>query len=145
MIDTLSIMKLINFHLSYNWSQDLLRGIFESLEDGELKDLVDEIVPFSQEFSHNLKPILDDDDMKKHGLFSNEPLLDRYKKKTPIDRRTEEEIQAELDALEEVRKKAEEERLKKEAEEIQKKEREAAAKKAKDEKQKKEKEDNEKK
>jgi len=63
-IDTLSIMKLINFHLSYNWSQDLLRGIFESLEDGELKDLVDEIVPFSQEFSHNLKPILDDDDMK---------------------------------------------------------------------------------
>ena len=83
-------MKLINFHLSYNWSQDLLRGIFESLEDGELKDLVDEIVPFSQEFAHNLKPILDDDDMKKHGLFSNEPLLERYKKKTPIDRRTEE-------------------------------------------------------
>lgn len=63
-VDTLAIMKMINFHLSYNWSQDLLRGIFENLEGGELKDLVEEIVPFHAEFSHNLKPILDDDDMK---------------------------------------------------------------------------------
>ena len=40
-VDTLAIMKMINFHLSYNWSQDLLRGIFENLEDGEIKDMVE--------------------------------------------------------------------------------------------------------
>lgn len=114
MIDTLSIMKLINFHLSYNWSQDLLRGIFESLEEGELKDLVDEIVPFSQEFSHNLKTILDDDDMKQQGLFSEKPLLLRYKNKEIIDRRSDQEIQDEIDAIENARKKAKEEREAKE-------------------------------
>ena len=78
-VDTLAIMKMINFHLSYNWSQDLLRGIFENLEDGEIKDMVEQIVPFSSEFSHNLKPILDDDDMKQQGLYSEETLLERYK------------------------------------------------------------------
>jgi len=107
-------MKLINFHLSYNWSQDLLRGIFESLEEGELKDLVDEIVPFSQEFSHNLKTILDDDDMKQQGLFSEKPLLLRYKNKEIIDRRSDQEIQDEIDAIENARKKAKEEREAKE-------------------------------
>ena len=57
-------MRLINFHLSYNWSQDLLRDIFANLENGELRDLVEEIVPFSKEFSHNLTTVLDDEDMK---------------------------------------------------------------------------------
>jgi hypothetical protein len=42
----------------------LLRDIFANLENGELKDLVEEIVPFSKEFSHNLTTVLDDDDMK---------------------------------------------------------------------------------
>jgi acyl-homoserine lactone acylase PvdQ len=63
-VDTLALLRLINFHLSYNWSQDLLRDIFANLENGELKDLVEEIVPFSKEFSHNLTTVLDDEDMK---------------------------------------------------------------------------------
>ena len=84
-IDSLVIMRLMNFHLSYNWSQDLLREIFGDLEDGALKDLVEELVPFNAENSINLKTILDEDDMKQAGLYSEETLMSRYKSKTPID------------------------------------------------------------
>jgi len=42
----------------------LLRDILSNLEDGELKDIVDEIVPYNSEFAYNLKSVLDDDDMK---------------------------------------------------------------------------------
>jgi hypothetical protein len=66
-----------------------------SLEDGDLKDIVDEIVPFSNEFSHNMVTILDDDDMKQQGLYSDETLMSRYKSKTIIDRRSDEEIMQE--------------------------------------------------
>lgn len=69
-----------------------MRDIFANLEDGELKDLVEEIVPFSKEHSHNLKTVLDDDDMKSVGLYSEVPLMERYKKKEKFDRRSEEEI-----------------------------------------------------
>ena len=33
-IDTLVILKLVNFHLSFNWSQDLLREVLGRLEGG---------------------------------------------------------------------------------------------------------------
>jgi len=59
-VDSLSLMRLINFHLSYNWSQDMLRDIFGSLEDGELKDLVEELVPFNAANSFKVKPVLND-------------------------------------------------------------------------------------
>lgn len=88
-------MRLINFHLSYNWSVDLLRDIFGGLENGELKDLVEEIAPFTSEFSHNLTTVLDADDMKQDGLFNEVPLLERYKSGTVFDRRSDQEIEAE--------------------------------------------------
>lgn len=78
-IDSLSLMRLINFHLSYNWSQDLLRDIYGSLEGGELKDLVEELVPFNLDNSYNLKSVLDDADMKQAGLYSEIGLMERYK------------------------------------------------------------------
>ena len=70
----------------------MLRDIFANLEDGELRDLVEEIVPFSKEFSHNLTTVLDDQDMKQAGLYSSKTLMDRYKDKEIFDRRTDEEI-----------------------------------------------------
>ena len=79
-------MRLINFHLSYNWSQDLLRDIFSNLENGELKDLVEELVPFNSEFAFNFKSVLDEDDMKQDNLLFesediNNSLVSRYKDK----------------------------------------------------------------
>ena len=55
-VDSICIFKLLNFHLSWNWGQDLLR---EVLETSGLEDMVEELFPFTSEFSHNLVTIMD--------------------------------------------------------------------------------------
>lgn len=77
-VDSLAIMKIMNFHLSGNWNHDLLRDILGALEEGELKDMVNELLPFNAEFSHKLKSALDDDDMKSVNLWHKDTLLSRY-------------------------------------------------------------------
>ena len=47
--------------------------------------MMEELIPFNAEFSYNLQTILNDDDMKQAGLYSEIPLLDRYKSKTVFD------------------------------------------------------------
>ena len=62
-IDSLAVMRLINFHLSYNWSQDLLRHIISNQlgkVDPELVNLVDELVPYSTEHSYKMQTILNE-------------------------------------------------------------------------------------
>ena len=49
----------------------MLRDILSNLEDGELKDLVEELVPFNSEFAHNLKSVLDDEDMMQDDMLLN--------------------------------------------------------------------------
>lgn len=83
--DSLAIIKLVNFHLSYNWSQDLLRDIFSSLEGGQLEDLVEELVPFNLEGSYNLVTILDEEDVIKEGLHADSSLTERYQTKEVHD------------------------------------------------------------
>lgn len=46
-VDSLSVMRLMNFHLSMNWSQDLLRDIYADLEEGELADMATELAPYT--------------------------------------------------------------------------------------------------
>ena len=62
-VDSLSILKLLNFHLSWNWSQDLAREAIASYHK-DLEEMVEELAPFTAEFSHNLVTILNDDDIK---------------------------------------------------------------------------------
>lgn len=101
-VDSLVVAKIINFNLSYNWSQDLLRYILGSeLEkvDAELRDLVEELVPFNMEHAHNLegKTILSEQEVREAGLDdpSGATLMERYKSRTPMERRTKEEIEKE--------------------------------------------------
>lgn len=64
-IDSLAIMRLINFHLSANWNQELVRFIIqEQLDkvDPELIDLVDELVPYSDKDSFKIQTILNDEE-----------------------------------------------------------------------------------
>ena len=42
--DSISILKMITYHLSWNWEQDLIR---ELLSETELVDMVEELVPFT--------------------------------------------------------------------------------------------------
>ena len=62
----------------------MLRDIITNLENefgesGDLKDIADEMVPFSAEFAHNLHTTLDEKQMKDIGLYSDKTLLERYK------------------------------------------------------------------
>lgn len=38
--------------------------------------MIEEIVPFTSEFSHNLVTILDKADVRKNGMFKEESILD---------------------------------------------------------------------
>jgi penicillin amidase len=69
MADIISIARLISFHLSWNWNQDLER---EALRQNhpDIADLVEELVPFSSEFLSALVTVVDDDDLKEWGQYS---------------------------------------------------------------------------
>jgi len=60
-VDSIGIIKLLNFHLSWNWSQDLLR---EVMDDFGLEDLLEEIVPFTAEYTHKMVTIIGEEDIK---------------------------------------------------------------------------------
>lgn len=47
----------MNLHLTWNWAQDLLRDHLSSNND-ELKEMIEEIVPFTSEYSYNMVTIL---------------------------------------------------------------------------------------
>ena len=40
---------------------------------------MDEIIPFTSDKLHDMVPIVEDDDLKQWGMYSDESLLDRYR------------------------------------------------------------------
>lgn len=103
--DSICILKLLNFHLSWNWGQDLLRDV---LEKEGLSDMVEEIFPFTAEYAHNLVTIMDAEDLKGTALWSDETLIERYYKskgKKFVKRLSKSELEARR--LEEERTQAE--------------------------------------
>jgi hypothetical protein len=48
------------------------------LDEAGLGDIVEEIFPFTAEFSHNLVTIIDPEDIKDTELWSDETLVDNY-------------------------------------------------------------------
>jgi len=46
----------------------------------DLAELFDEIIPYQTKYLHNLVTIVDDDDLKKAGQWSNETLQERFDK-----------------------------------------------------------------
>ena len=70
----------------------MLRDVVEELEDGALKDMAEELVPFRGEHAWNLTSIMNEEEMKAEGLWSETGLQERYKSKTLHDYRTSEEI-----------------------------------------------------
>jgi len=79
-VDTLCLISMMNFHMTQNWSMDLIRHILSSLEDGALKDLVEAVIPFSSNHNYNLTTILNDKEMGELGLLHPEKktILQRY-------------------------------------------------------------------
>lgn len=83
---TVGILKLLTFHLSWNWAQDLFR---EVLLISDLEDLVEEIIPFTANYSTNMVTIVDTEDIKGTPHWSDETLSERYlrdkKKRKPAN------------------------------------------------------------
>ena len=79
-VDTVCMFKLLTFFHSLNWGQDLMRDVLEnnlSLDS----DLVEQLIPFTSEYSHNLVTIFDENDLKDSSYWSSaEDLLSQYKK-----------------------------------------------------------------
>ena len=44
-----------------------------------MEDLVEELAPFTSDFLAEGTSIIDDDDLKEWGIYSDESLLDRYR------------------------------------------------------------------
>lgn len=64
-IDTICTVRALNFFMSFSWHQDLIRDIIANLENeegnvGDLRDLAEEMVPFTSEFAHNLHTTLNE-------------------------------------------------------------------------------------
>jgi acyl-homoserine lactone acylase PvdQ len=83
-VDTVCIFKLLNFMHSWNWGQDLIRDVLENNLNLD-PDLVDQLIPFTSEHSHNLVTIFDKNDLKESSFLSEaENLNDLYKKTRDI-------------------------------------------------------------
>jgi acyl-homoserine lactone acylase PvdQ len=75
-IHSLALLRLLNFHLSANWSQELMRDILDQL-GGLDAELVDEMVPFNRDHfgGSRFVTILDESDLEKP---SQQTLMERY-------------------------------------------------------------------
>ena len=85
-IDSIACVKLMGFNLSWNWANDLLR---ESLRQKhpDLAEIVEDLVPFTSDKLPETLPIVDEEDLKQWGHYSEVSVLDRYRAATENVRR----------------------------------------------------------
>jgi len=76
-VDSICVLKLMNFHLSWNWMNDLTRESIKRLHP-ELADMAEEISPFHKGFLAKLTTVLDEEDLKAWDQYSDKTLLERY-------------------------------------------------------------------
>jgi len=81
--DSLALIQVLNFKLSWNWMNDLARYAYKT-RDPEIGAITEELLPFSAENLYKLVNVIDDDDLKKMGQFSEETLTQRYHKAAEI-------------------------------------------------------------
>lgn len=62
-IDSLAILKSLNFHLTWSWQMDLHRTLVSVLHP-DLEELIEELLPMSSEFAYDMVTVLADDDIK---------------------------------------------------------------------------------
>ena len=75
--DTIALLKYKSFYLSWNWMHDLGREALRQ-KHPDLADLREEINPFLSEDMIDLTTIIDDDDLKAFGQYSEKTLIEKY-------------------------------------------------------------------
>lgn len=78
-VDSMLMVRFISFHLTWNWAADLQREALRQAHP-DLAALLEEIMPFTADHLVDAVSIVDDDDLKRAGMFSDEPLLKKYKR-----------------------------------------------------------------
>lgn len=74
---------MISFLLTWDWAANLQReGLRQSHPD--LSNLMEELMPFTADYLNDLVPIVDDDDLKSQGQYSEETLVERYRKSADL-------------------------------------------------------------
>ena len=68
---------IMHMGITWDWLNDLVRDIHK-MESQELMELSEQLTPFSSHYLHNLVTILDDDDLKQMGRYSEKTLSERY-------------------------------------------------------------------
>ena len=82
-VDCIITIKMMSLMLTWDWAANLQReGLRQKHPD--LSNLMEEIMPFTTDFLYDVVPIVDDSDLKKQGLYSDEPLVKRYRKSADI-------------------------------------------------------------
>lgn len=75
----MATFRILSFHLQSNWVDDLTREALRQLHP-DLDVLKEEIDSYMDDFFHHTAPVLDDDDLIKAGMFSEESLVERFRK-----------------------------------------------------------------
>ena len=66
--DTLTVSKLMEFHLTTNWGTEIYTEFLRSRFDSE--DIIEKILPFEEKnFAYYTTNIMNDDELKQMGLY----------------------------------------------------------------------------
>ena len=76
-VDTIALLKYKSFYLSWNWMHDMGREALRQ-KHPDLADFAEELNPFTSDNFMDLVTIIDDDDLKAIGQYSEKTLLERY-------------------------------------------------------------------
>ena len=65
-VDCILTVRLMSFHLTWNWANDLQKLAMRQSHP-DIADILEEVIPFTTDFLHDVVPIVDDDDLKQWG------------------------------------------------------------------------------
>ena len=68
---------MMGLSLTWNFSLDYTREAVRQMHP-DLAELVEELIPFTSNFMHNLVTILDEDDLKAQKQWSETTIHERY-------------------------------------------------------------------
>ena len=77
-VDCILTVRLMSFHLTWNWANDLQKLAMRQSHP-DIADILEEVIPFTTDFLHDVVPIVDDEDLKQWGQYSDELLVNKYR------------------------------------------------------------------
>ena len=77
--DSILTIKLMSLNVCWNWAADLQREAFRQSHP-DLAALLEEVMPFSTDYLYDMVPIVDDEDLKANDSYSDELLVDKYRR-----------------------------------------------------------------